>query len=64
MKVYYYHSRVDINKEPLSKTMAVSRYNAAKYFAERKQLSLKSFLLIYQVPKKNCVYEDSRNLNK
>ena len=56
MKVYYYHSRVDINKEPLSKTMAASRYNAAKYFAERKQLSLKSFLLIYQVPKKKlCI---------
>ena len=64
MKVYYYHSRVDTNKEPLSITMAMSRYNAAKHFAERKQLSLKSFLSIYQVPKKNCIYEDSSNLNK
>jgi len=49
MKSYYFFIRKDINKEPINKTYAISRRYAAEKFAERKNLSLKSFLTVYEV---------------
>ena len=49
MKSYYFFIRRDINKEPINKIYAISRRHAAEKFAERKNLSLKSFLLVYEV---------------
>jgi hypothetical protein len=51
--VFGYYSRIDKNKEIVSRTINFSRLQAAKYFAARKQLDLKSFLKIYAV--KNIV---------
>jgi hypothetical protein len=47
--VFGYYSRIDKNEEIISRTISLSRLNAAKYFAARKQLNLKSFLKIYAV---------------
>lgn len=51
--VFGYYSRIDKNKEIISRTISLSRLKAAEYFAARKQLDLKSFLKIYAV--KNIV---------
>jgi hypothetical protein len=48
---YGFYSKNDKNKEIISKTAALSRYNAAVYFAKLKQLKLKVFLLIYSITK-------------
>jgi hypothetical protein len=47
--VFGYYSKVDKNEEIISRTISLSRLNAAKYFAARKQLDLKSFLEIYAI---------------
>ena len=46
---YYFYSKLDSTQEPISKTLASSRLGAAKYFASRKRLPLKSFLKIYSI---------------
>jgi len=48
-KKYYFYAKNSFDQEPISKTLASSRLAAAKYFAERKNLKLKSFLNIYSV---------------
>jgi hypothetical protein len=47
--IFGFYNRNDINEELISRTMSKSRLNAAKYFAERKQLPLKEFLKIFGV---------------
>jgi hypothetical protein len=49
MKKYFFYSRNDGNREPISYTTSESRLGAAKKFATIKNLSLKSFLSIYTV---------------
>lgn len=50
-KTYYFYSRKDLTKEPIMHAWTTSRLKAAKYFAGRKQLDLKSFLSIFAVSK-------------
>jgi len=52
MTKYYFYSRNDKSQEPIDSVRAFSRLQAAKYFAGRKQLDLKSFLSIFAVNKK------------
>jgi hypothetical protein len=47
--IFGYYSRNDKNKELVSKSVNTSRLQAAKTFAERKQLDLKTFLKLYAV---------------
>jgi hypothetical protein len=47
--IFGYFSRNDSNKELVSRTVSTSRLQAAKYFAARKQLDLKTFLKLYAV---------------
>jgi hypothetical protein len=49
MKSYYFYSRVDSKKEPISKIISMSRYKAAVHFAKVKQMNLKSFLQCYGI---------------
>jgi len=49
MKSYYFYSRNDKTKEPISKLVALSRLAAAKQFATTKSMDLKTFLTIYAV---------------
>jgi len=49
MKYYHYYSKRDLLEEKLGKTLALSRLGAAKWFAKRKQLTLKQFLNIYSI---------------
>ena len=51
MSKYYFYSRVDKTQESIDSVRAFSRLQAAKYFAKRKQLDLKSFLSIFAVSK-------------
>ena len=51
MKVYYFYSRVDSEMEAIGKTRTWSRTAAARYFADTKQLPLKTFLSLYGVSK-------------
>lgn len=51
MSKYYFYSRVDKTQEAIDSVRAFSRLQAAKYFAKRKQLDLKSFLSIFAVSK-------------
>jgi hypothetical protein len=51
MRMYSFYSKRDDKKEKLGTIPHVSRLQAAKFFAERKQLSLKSFLNIYTISK-------------
>lgn len=46
---YYFYSKHDKAKEPISKCIAFSRYQAALFFAKRKCLNLKDFLALYSV---------------
>lgn len=50
-KKYYFYSRVDSTQEPIMSAWGVSRLKVAKYFAECKQLPLKTFLSIFVVSK-------------
>lgn len=47
--VFGYYSRNDKHQEVITRTVTFSRLQAAKVFAERKQLPLKEFLKIYAV---------------
>jgi len=47
MKRYYFYSRYDSKKEPISVLRSFSRLSAAKRFAIIKQMKLKTFLSIY-----------------
>jgi hypothetical protein len=47
--VFGYYSRNDKNQEIVSRTVSMSRLQAANMFAERKQLPLKTFLKLYAV---------------
>jgi hypothetical protein len=47
--IFGYYSRNHKDREIISRTMAVSRLQAANIFAERKQLPLKTFLTLYAV---------------
>ena len=49
--VYGFYPKSDKNEEIINRIVTFSRLQAAKLFAERKQLSLKSFLKIYSVKK-------------
>jgi hypothetical protein len=48
---YFYYSRTDSNQEPITTTIALSRLAAAKHFAQRKQLPLKTFLQLFAISK-------------
>jgi len=47
--IFAFYYRNDKNQETIGRTMSTSRLNAAKYFAERKQLPLKQFLKVFGV---------------
>lgn len=47
--IFAFYSRNDRNQETINRTVSTSRLNAAKYFAERKQLPLKEFLKVFGV---------------
>jgi hypothetical protein len=49
MKRFSFYSRVDKDQEAIATTIASSRLNAAKKFAQTKKLSLKDFLRIFSV---------------
>jgi hypothetical protein len=49
MREYSFYAKNDCKQERLGLTLSRYRIQAAKYFAERKQLSLKNFLAIYNV---------------
>lgn len=51
MKMYSFYAKNDQKKEKLGTTPHQSRLLAAKYFAERKRLQLKTFLDIYTITK-------------
>ena len=51
MKRFSFYSRNDSSQEAISSTLASSRLNAAKKFAETKQLPLKDFLRIFGISK-------------
>lgn len=44
-----FYNKNDKHQEIINRTVSISRLNAAKYFAERKQLPLKEFLKIFSV---------------
>jgi hypothetical protein len=47
--IFGFYNKTDNSQEVISRTLSTSRLNAAKYFAERKQLPLKEFLKIFTV---------------
>jgi hypothetical protein len=49
MKKYYFYSKTDKTSEPIAYTKAWGRLGAAKYFAQVKQMSLKSFLSVFKI---------------
>ena len=46
---YYFYSRSDKNKEPITTIGAPTRYQAALLFAKLKQFPLKEFLELFAV---------------
>lgn len=50
-KKYFFYSKNDSSQEPINSILAFSRLQAAKQFASRKQLSLKTFLSVFSVSK-------------
>ena len=52
-KIYFmifgFYNKRDKTQETIGRTVGFSRLEAAKYFAERKQLKLKEFLKIFGV---------------
>jgi hypothetical protein len=48
---YGFYNKNDNKQEIISKTISFSRLSAAKSFANRKNLELKSFLKLYSVKK-------------
>ena len=51
MARYNFYSRNDSTQEPIMTVVTFSRLKAAKYFAECKQLPLKTFLSIFAISK-------------
>lgn len=51
MKKYSYYSRWCNDCEQLGTVVELSRLKAARYFAKRKQLSLKDFLRLFKISK-------------
>jgi len=51
MKRFSFYSHTDSSQEAISSTLAFSRLAAARYFAEKKHLPLKSFLSLFKVTK-------------
>lgn len=49
MKQYFFYSRKDNNKEPISRVLSMSRLAAAERFAITKGMDLKTFLTIFAV---------------
>ena len=50
--MHYFYYRNDPNREAIKRVyFTTSRLNAAKYFAELKQMSLKQFLGVFGVSK-------------
>jgi len=47
--IFGFYSRTDKTEEIISRSVNTSRLEAAKKFAERKQLDLKTFLKLYAV---------------
>ncbi len=47
--VFGFYNRTDKTEEVINRTVGFSRLQAAKYFASRKQLDLKTFLKLYAV---------------
>ncbi len=47
--VYGFYNKADKNEEIINRMVTFSRLQAAKLFAERKQLPLKEFLKIFGV---------------
>jgi hypothetical protein len=47
--IFGFYNKRDKKQETIGRTVSTSRLQAAKYFAERKQLSLKEFLKIFSV---------------
>ena len=47
--VFGFYNRIDKKEEIINRTVSFSRLEAAKYFANRKQLDLKTFLKLYAV---------------
>ena len=47
--IFKFYSRKDKDQETIGRTVTTSRLQAAKLFAERKQLPLKEFLKIFGV---------------
>jgi hypothetical protein len=52
LKYCVFYSKTDLNKEALGKSNTSSRLEAAKEFAQMKQLPLKEFLKIWSVEKR------------
>lgn len=48
---YVFFAKRDADREAIGVVEAPSRFIAAKYFAKRKNLTLKQFLKIYTIPK-------------
>jgi hypothetical protein len=51
MKKYFFYSKNDPKKEPISSTMTSSRLKAAHYFSVIKKMTLKQFLSIFTINK-------------
>jgi hypothetical protein len=47
--IFKFYSKNDTNQESIGRVVATSRLQAAKIFAERKQLPLKEFLKVFGV---------------
>ena len=47
--IFKFYSKIDKDQETIGRTVTTSRLQAAKLFAERKQLSLKEFLKVFSV---------------
>lgn len=51
MSKYFFYSKNDPSKEPISSTTSNSRLKAAKYFSIIKNMPLKKFLSIFTINK-------------
>jgi len=49
VQIYYYFARIDSTKEKRGSVITTSRLSAARIFAARKGLDLKSYLNVYSI---------------
>lgn len=49
MKKYYFYSKMDSAQEPIMSVRSFSRLEAAKSFAQIKQMDLKTFISVFSV---------------